>query len=144
TTSVASAPKPTSTVFGASESRFGRFAESNHDLRPRDLRSVDRARELGDALPGGDLVLRLRCTLELALEPVELLLGIAVSLLRISEVLPDQVEIVLEAPEVLLELRTVRHHLVRVLLDLEALQAEHDHLQVRRERRRRDRQHAHV
>ena len=56
--------------------------------------------------------------------------------------LPIDVEVALEAREVLRELTAVRHHLLRVLLDLQAAEADHDHRQVRVERRRRDREDA--
>ena len=80
--------------------------------------------------------------LELRLELAEPLLGVEELVLRAAEVRADQLEVLLEAPEVLLQLRAVGHHLVRVLLDLEPLQPEHDHLQVRGQRGRRDGQHA--
>jgi hypothetical protein len=51
-------------------------------------------------------------------------------------VLADDVEIVLEAGEVLRELAAVGHHVLRVLLDLQPAQADHDHRQVGVERGR--------
>ena len=61
-----------------------------------------------------------------------------------AEVRADLVEVVGEAVEVAAEIGDVRHHLVRMLLDLHAAQPERDHLQVRRERRRRNREDAPV
>jgi hypothetical protein len=55
----------------------------------------------------------------------------------VREVRADDPEVVDEPVEVVAELRDVRHHLVRVLLDLHAAQPERDHLEVRDERRRR-------
>ena len=62
--------------------------------------------------------------------------------LRVAEVRADQVEVVLEAAEVVLELGAVGHDLLGVLLDLHPPQAEHDHLEVGGEHRRRDGEHA--
>src|SRR5215218_6898124 len=86
----------------------------------------------------GELLLRLRlgCTFEPELELLEPPIRVRVARLRVAEVLPDDVEIVAEAGEVPAELRHVGHDLARVLLDLHALEAEHEHEQVGVQRRR--------
>jgi hypothetical protein len=81
-------------------------------------------------------------TFELRLKPVESLARVVVLRLRVPEVRADLVEIVGEPLEVALEVGDVRHHLVRVLLDLHAAESQRDHLQVGGECRRRDREDA--
>jgi hypothetical protein len=96
------------------------------------LGRAERAQELGDRVGAGLELARLRLgrALELRLEAAEPLLGVAVLRLRTAEVRPDQLEVLLEPREVLAELRAVGHYLARVLLDLEALEAEDEHEQV--------------
>src|SRR5919197_5032871 len=106
-------------------------------LRPSG--SVERARQL---LRRRGLVelRRLGRLLEARLQPLEAAIGLAVLRRRIAEVLADDVEVLAEAPEVLPELGAVRHDLLRMPLDLEPAQAEHDDREVRVERARRDRE----
>ena len=52
----------------------------------------------------------------------------------------DELEVLPELPEVLVERGAVGHHLLGGLLDLEPLEAHYDHLEIRGERRRRDRE----
>ena len=54
----------------------------------------------------------------------------------------DEIEVLAELAEVLLQRGAVPHDLLSPLLDLHALEAEHDHLQVGGERRRGDGEHA--
>src|SRR4029450_3018992 len=103
--------------------------------RRAELGGVERAREL---LRCRDLDrIGLGRPLELRVEPIEALLGLGELRLRVADALPDHLEVVPEAIEIALELRDVRHHLVRTLLDLHPLEPEHDDLQLGRERRRR-------
>src|SRR6266511_3096458 len=78
----------------------------------RSLGGVERARQLGGRLVPGHLELPgVRRLLELRLEPIETLLCVRVPVARVPEVLPDEVEVLAEAPEVLLQLGAVGHHL---------------------------------
>src|SRR5213592_3169715 len=103
------------------------------------LLSSVRARKLLHGLAGGGLELALRGLLEPRLEAAEPLLRLDVLRLRAADVRADELEVLLEAREVLAELGAVRHHLAGVLLDLEPLEAEEDDQEVCVERGRGDR-----
>ena len=105
------------------------------------LGGVDGARELV-RFGGLDGVLPVGRPLEPRAEAVEAPVGLAVLRLGVLDVLPDDLEVGAEPLEVLAQLAAVGHHLLRVLLDLQPLQAERDHEQVGVQCRRRDGEHA--
>jgi hypothetical protein len=106
-----------------------RGAQTPHSLGGFDRRGLeDDLGELNHLVLAGPL--------ELRAELVEPLVGLGVLRLGPPEMGADEVEVLLEAGEVLVELGHVGHHLMGVLLDPHASEAEHDHLEMRGEGRR--------
>src|SRR5262245_10951611 len=76
---------------------------------------------------------------EALLGAVELPLGRREHLLAVPAMLADEPHVLAELPEVAGEPAELAHHLLRLRLDAQAAKPEHDRLQVRVQRARRDR-----